>query len=233
MALDPAKVKILIFDLDDTLFDTHGQLLTPARQESCQAMIKAGLEATVDQCLSKWEHLHKTQPRKNIYKELVTTFDVKNGFDPQKVERDGYAAFYDRQIKETISLFPDTADTLTLLSKTFKIYLVTMGSPQTQKKKVNLLNVEKYFEKIYFVDSSQTSDKKKAFEDILRQTKVAPDQHISIGNRVDLEIRDAKRLGMKAILFEHGEYFHLSPETEDEKPDLTIRNLSELIRILS
>ena len=68
------KYQVLIFDLDDTLFDTCGQLVDRASRESCLQMIELGLQADVDSCMQKRQELFKENPRKNIYDQIVQSF---------------------------------------------------------------------------------------------------------------------------------------------------------------
>jgi FMN phosphatase YigB (HAD superfamily) len=54
---------------------------------------------------------------------------------------------------------------------------------------------------------------------------------VSIGNRIDVELRDAKELGMQTILVEHGEYVGFTPQIPQEVPDTIIFKVGELKNI--
>src|SRR5258708_2913507 len=93
MALEVKKIKFIIFDLDDTLFDTYGQLVGPAAEESCKAMIDAGLKTSIKECLMKREELQKNHPREDIYELLARHFDIKPPSNIEKVIEAGFNAF--------------------------------------------------------------------------------------------------------------------------------------------
>jgi FMN phosphatase YigB (HAD superfamily) len=84
-SLDSKKIQFIIFDMDDTLFDTYGQLVKPASLESCRAMIDAGLNAEIDQCLKARHDLGLSKPRADIYKELVKHFGIRNAGSDGKI----------------------------------------------------------------------------------------------------------------------------------------------------
>ncbi len=65
------KYTTLIFDLDDTLLDTWGQLVQPAARESCQAMIEAGLNADLEECIEKRTDFFINRPREDLFALLI------------------------------------------------------------------------------------------------------------------------------------------------------------------
>lgn len=232
MALNSRLIKNIIFDLDDTLFDTYGQLVVPATRESCTAMIKAGLKADLDECLIAKEKLSLAHPRGNIYSLLTKHFGVEENVSPEKVIEAGFKAFHDRDVKEPIHTFEDTIKTLEILRSRYHLFLVTLGVPKTQQIKIDRLNLGPFFERIFRVDISDSPTKRSAFEAVMKLTEDSSKSHLSVGNRIDSEIKDAKVLGMQTVLFMHGEYKHLKPENVFETPDDTIQHLSELIGLL-
>ncbi len=232
MALKPIEIKIIIFDLDDTLFDTHGLLIKPAAKESCQAMIDAGLKTKLKGCLETREVLLNEHPRLDIFQQLVHKIGVEPHEKPEEVIEAGQRAFYERPIREKITVFNETKPTLTELQKKHALYLVTFGAPRTQSKKIDQLELDHFFKKIFYVDFAVSKSKILAFEEIMTAHQVKPNQILSVGNRIDSEIKDAKILGMQTVLMSHGEYIHLMPQNDFEKPDAEIKNLSELLHLL-
>ena len=68
MPLNVSEIRHLIFDLDDTLFDTFGQLVKPAFLEASAAMIAAGLNApSVTDCMGAREKILLTNKRQKIF----------------------------------------------------------------------------------------------------------------------------------------------------------------------
>jgi putative hydrolase of the HAD superfamily len=233
MALNPEPIRRIIFDLDDTLFDTNGQLVDVASIESFRAMIAAGLNANLNDCLVKRREFIANDPRKDVYVQLKDHFGVKPDKDPLKVVEAGFTAFHNREIKEKIFLFDNVKPMLEELQEIYDLYLVTMGSPHTQKKKVELLELEPLFSEILYVNVTTDKNKTKAFQHILdSEPKLSPECHLAVGNRIDSEIRDAKSLGMQTVLLLHGEYVNLKPQTPNEEPDERIKSITEILDLL-
>ena len=230
VALDPVPVQHLIFDLDDTLVDTLGFLVQPAINEACQAMIDAGLKTDLQACKTKYDELFRSSPRQNIYSEIVQAMGVQNGKTPEDVAQAGVLAFYDREIKEDITPFPGTVETLEKLRQIFSLHLVTFGTPKTQRKKIDLLKIGHLFSDINIVDVAREKEKKSAFKKLLYSfPKLEPKAFVSIGNRIDSEIRCGKELKMQTILMLHGEYLHLEARDDLEIPDACIEQIPELL----
>lgn len=227
------NIRCVIFDLDDTLFDTYGLLVKPATREACQAMIGAGLNGDIGTCIEMREKLFLEKPRADVYDEIVKLCGVKKGIDPKKVAAAGFNAFHDRDIKETIFPFEDALETLNTLRPRFNLTLVTLGTPKTQLKKVQLLQLTSCFDSIVYVNVVRERTKTGAFkETMVKFPRLKPENFVSIGNRLDTDIRAARELGMRAILMRHGEYLHLEPKDALEIPDAAISKLRELTCIL-
>lgn len=232
MALNSASVKVIVFDLDDTLFDTLGQLVKPATKETCQAMISAGLNASLDDCIQQRNEIFKNNPRDNIYRLLVNHFGTNDNENTDSIVTAGFEAFHNRKVEEEITPFEHTHQTLQSLKANYPLFLVTLGNPPTQQKKVKRLGLEEFFEKIFYVDVAQSHSKKEAFQTIMNQYDLTPDSFLCIGNRIDTELKDGKTLGMQTILMKHGEYLHLESQCLEEVPDAEIENVETLLSIL-
>ncbi|MEE6249114.1 MAG: HAD family hydrolase [Bdellovibrionota bacterium] len=226
------KYKNLIFDLDDTLMDTWGQLVANALEEACSKMINLGLNASIQDDIQYRRQLYKEKSRSNFCEKLVQHFGVQAQSDSEKVISAGNKAFYQRQIFENIEVFPGVHDLLKNLQLSYNLYLVTSGNAETQNQKIKLLDIESYFKCIFCVDPFAGQSKKTAFEKILRTTNTQGSENLSIGNRIDMEICQAKELGMDTCLILHGEYIHLEPSCPEERPDFKLEKATEIIRLL-
>ncbi|MFK8138603.1 MAG: HAD family hydrolase [Bdellovibrionales bacterium] len=228
------QYKALIFDLDDTLFDTYGQLIQVALKETCQKMINCGLDAKLDQAMDYRNSLFDSKPRCNFCEELVSHFGVSSNssHSPDQVIELGNQAFYSRKVGEDISVFSGVFKMLDGLQHSFKLYLVTAGNLETQQQKIHRLRIAEYFISIYCMDPSLEQTKSQAFKKILTTLDCKPADILSIGNRLDNEIKEAKELGMDTCYFVHGEYAKMKPSCPEENPDYTIDEITELVHIL-
>ncbi len=219
----------LVFDLDDTLLDTSRQLLPRASRDACAAMIVAGLEATLEQCGKAWDEHHVSQDRHEIFTHLVEHFGVRGGSDAASVAQRGFHAFYNRKVESTISMFPKMREMLLDLHKNYGIHLVTAGNRATQDEKIRILKISNLFDGIYHIDPSRGEFKRDAFNRIMSKTACPPEQYLSIGNRIDSDIAEAKALGWKTCWVRYGEHSSMLPTSALEEPDFVIDMTNELI----
>lgn len=219
----------LVFDLDDTLLDTSGLLVPAAARESCEAMISAGLSSDLDQCLRARVELAQTPLRTDLYRQLVAKFGVVGGASPDDVAKRGYDAFHVRDVETNITLFPGARDMLRDLRSRYGLRLLTAGHRGTQESKIAILHLETLFESVHHVDPSRGERKRDGFAEIARLTGAPPNRHLSIGNRLDTDIGEAKSIGFKTCWVRYGEHSHLSPSSDLEIPDYEIRSITELV----
>jgi FMN phosphatase YigB (HAD superfamily) len=218
----------IVFDLDDTLLDTHAQLIPQASREACERMIAVGLATDLQSCLVARDEIAQTAGRRNLFENIVQRFGTR-GSPADAVAEAGFKAFYDRRVESTISLAPGLRDTLRDLRNSYGLHLVTAGHPETQQEKLKILEMRPLFDSITIVNTFANETKRQAFEKIASQTIGAPPRHLSVGNRLDTDIAPAKELGWKTCWVRYGEYARSTPLTALEKPDVTIANITELI----
>ncbi len=225
-------VTALIFDLDDTLFDTWGQLVRPAAREACLAMIAAGLDADLEHALQTRASLFAQQPRADVHRLLVETLGVRSEEDPEQVRLAGHQAYFGREVEPHIALAPETESLLRELYELYALFLVTAGVPRTQRSKVAYLKLEPYFREVHYVDGDAGQTKRDAFARILADHGLAPHQVVCIGDRPDREIVSANQLGMVSVRVRGGEFSHLRAERALECAHHEIEAVTELRELL-
>ena len=223
----------LIFDLDDTLLDTTGQLIAPAIRRACASMIEAGLQTDLETCVTAHQQFFRQKPGEDVYQRLALFFGVVPGGDPIQVGRLGAKAYTHYELDRPLSLFDGIKSLLDELKRAFALYLVTSGSPATQRQKIDALAIAPLFRNIHLVDSSKGQRKGAAFREILSQGSYAPQRVLCIGDRPDKEIRDARQLGLGTVRIRYGEYAHLEPRDPEEHADHTIEHICLLAEVLT
>lgn len=223
------KFRCVAFDLDDTLVDTRRLLIPAAARECAQAMIDRGLRAELSQALAERERLHREKPRESVYERLVESFGVREGATPQDVAEAGRLAFHRRDVASGLEPFPAALGLLEILRRKYKLYLVTSGDSGTQLRKIEAFGLSGRFDGVFAVDPSKGERKGDAFAAILRLSGARPDECLSVGNRVDTDIAEAKGLGWKTCWVMQGEYARMLPENELETPDFRVEGLDQLV----
>ncbi|WII72419.1 HAD hydrolase-like protein [Bdellovibrio sp. 22V] len=223
-----AKYKSLAFDLDDTLLDTSGLLVPMASRRACEAMLAAGLRCTLDECLQARQELAADFSHTEIFTQIVNRYGTNQA---GKAIHDALEEFYNPHVPVTLPLLPGSLENLEALKKQYNLFLVTMGSYESQVKKIKALNIEHHFKKIYILNGFIGEKKDSAFRDIVRSEKHHPHELLSIGNRLSSEIRDGKSIGADTCYFAYGEHVGEKPQIPEDHPDFTISHHKELIQV--
>jgi 2-haloacid dehalogenase len=231
------KLEHLVFDLDDTLLDTSRQLMPRAVREAVEAMITVGLKTDFEAARLAWKEFSQRQSapsdQQDVFTYLIERFGVNSSALPTVVAKRGYSAFYNRKVESDIALFPGAREMLIELSQRYPLYLVTAGTKTTQEEKIEILKIAEYFKSISHVDPSQGQRKSEAFAAIHSRGdghNPSPSSYLSIGNRIDSDIADAKRLGWTTCWVCYGEHTAMVPSNAFETPDFIIDNIIDLVR---
>ena len=215
-------IKAIVFDLDDTLFDTFNQIISPLEKESAWRMCQLcnslpPYQELVDMCLD----LRKRNPD-NLEQELRETFFTGN--ESIFLERAG--------IFKNISLNKIYIDTkiknlLEELRFSFKLFLMTKGDECYQGKKIEQLNVSFMFDQIFIV-----KNKHDHLRLILKNYALTSESVLVIGNRIDDEIIAASALNMHTLWVKYGEGSLISSEDfsfkKNTKPIAEIESIKNI-----
>jgi FMN phosphatase YigB (HAD superfamily) len=229
---DPlTPITVCIFDLDDTLYDCFGQRVLAAHRHASEAMVAAGLQASVEEVLRARMEAFQRDPRLGYIDAAVCR--RFHSADPEKVTRAAYQAFFSAPVG-SLTLFPGTLPVLReLKARGVTNFVVTFGDPATQRLKVSALGLDREpsIESIQYADIGNTLTKEDAFRAVLRQTGAQPAQVLVAGDRPSREIRAGKSLGMRTVRIRHGEFAALQPQGREEQPDYEIASLDSLLRL--
>lgn len=138
--------------------------------------------------------------------------------------------FFER-IKTTLPLLDGALDNLEYLSTKYILVLLTQGNISVQKQKINTLQIEKFFKKIYFADLDKAESKTTYFRQILKDFSVQASDCLSIGNRRSTDVRLAKQLNYYTCLHKYGEHKNESIDQPEDIADFEFSKHQELISI--
>ncbi|MFH1359114.1 MAG: uridine diphosphate-N-acetylglucosamine-binding protein YvcK [archaeon] len=214
-------IKAIIFDLDNTLYDTE-KLSEIAGKQAVEEMIKAGLNCTLGEGLRKFKEIIK---EKDKFERLLSFF----GPNKQDIVDIGLKRYYRDAEFDSLDIFPGVIEVLNKLKNNYKLFLLTQGEQSQQVRKINALGIESFFDEIFF---APVEKKEETFEQI-RELEFKPEEMLIVGDRIDKEIKLGNLSGMKTVKFNFGKYSLLKPQSDLEKPDFVINNLNEIFEVIN
>ena len=222
------RIKAVIFDLDDTLYDCTGLLVGAARRRAAKAMVDAGLPISIGEAYKlQLAVAEKYGPSSLVFNEIAKT----HGMDHSLVEC-ALKAYNSDEVSE-IEPFPDVIPALKQLrQEKYKLFLVTTGVHRRQEMKLETLGISSCFDDIVVNDQEVGLLLEDCFTGLLQKYNLLPSEVAVVGDRVGLELRVAKTMGMYAIQMLHGRFKVEAPLRSSEKPDYKIKHIYKLSTIL-
>jgi FMN phosphatase YigB (HAD superfamily) len=224
-------ITVVLFDLDDTLYDCLGQRVVAAHRHASRALADAGLPASAEQILELRLAALEADPRLEFIDSEVFR---RLGVPPDAKARESSQAAYFSAPVGRLRLFPGALRLLRhLKSRGVRNFVVSFGDPDTQRAKVAALGLdgEPSIENIFYADRGQSLTKEEVFRSVLRSVESDPARVLVVGDRPASEIRAGKGLGMHTVRLRHGEFAVQEPESEAERADFEIRKLTTLLRL--
>jgi HAD superfamily hydrolase (TIGR01509 family) len=124
--------------------------------------------------------------------------------------------------------FPETEETLRKLSAKYKLGIIA----NQRGGSAHRLQAHGLMKYIDFVYSSEEMGRSKPAPDLflsaLDTLGCAPEEACMVGDRIDNDIRPAKRLGMKTVRLRQGFFRNRAPECEYDIPDADIESIGDL-----
>ncbi len=219
-----SKIKAIIFDLDDTLFDQE-QIRDLAREQSIKVMIEKGLKCSIEQAMNILKEITPKTHTSNRFKELIKYFDCYDN----EIAKIGMQTYITSKF-DKIDTYPEAKEVLKKLKQNYKLILITEGISKQQNKKIDLLGIKEFFNYIFTVEPG--TKKNQSFLQTMSLLNLTSNEIIVVGDRLDKEIKAGNEVGIKTIRLLKGIYSSVQPQEPSEKPDFTINNLTEIIQIL-
>ena len=224
-------ITVVLFDLDDTLYDCFGQRVVAAHRNASRVLAAAGLPASAEDILKLRLAALEVDPRlEYVDMEVGRQLGVPI---PQDVRQTSQAAYFSTPVGR-LRLFPGALGLLRYLKRRgVRNFIVSFGDPDTQRAKVAALGLdgEPAVENIFYADRAPVLTKGEVFRSILRTVESDPARVLVVGDRPATEIRAGKELGMHTVRIRHGEFAGQEPAGEMERPDFEIRKITALRKL--
>ncbi|MHC4820307.1 MAG: HAD family hydrolase [Planctomycetota bacterium] len=222
-------LRAVFLDLDDTLLDTNGLLVGPARLEAGAAMVEAGLPGTAEEAAEDLERMARERPGENPF-PLVA---AERGADDVSIGIAGWGAFFKRSVPETLPVMDGVEETLDRLAQAgIRRILVTFGDQPTQHAKIVAAGLMARLDRIVYEPLSSSADKLRAFRLLCEEESLDPAACLAVGDRPDAEIAAGRALGMRTIRLRRGEHRFIEPEDPAHIADNTVETFAEAAALI-
>ena len=225
------KIKCVLFDIDDTLYDTSLQMST-ARLNAIKAMIEAGLPTDIETTYRVLQEIVKeygTDYNKH-YDKLLERLGLK--WDPRVIAA-GVAAYRETS-PAYLKPYPDTIPTLLKLRDLgYWLGIVSEGRAVKQWQKLIQLGIQHLFN--FVIISEEVGIKTMSpelFKLILKELEAQPNEAIFIGNQLETDILCANKAKVISVRIRKGDSRLGEPKSTEMVPKYEISELLEILEIL-
>ncbi len=218
-------IKLVIYDMDDTLYDCSGKV-TKLAIENVAKVLSKEIEIPEKEIVEEIEDIYELHgPKARAFDIFLENHEIKN-----KEISDKAIQAYDYDFVPEIEPFLDAIKVLSALRKKgIKLVLLTFGKEKRQRNKIEKLGIEKYFDKVLITNYPE---KDKPLIEILNEFKVKPNETLVLGDKIFSEIKIANKLGITTVQYKHGRFKDVLPEDKYEYPDYKVNKHSQLLSIV-
>lgn len=220
--------KIVVFDLDDTLISEKDYINSGFNIISKKIARDYNLN---DKKIKKKMNDLFSLSNLNLFNRTLDYFDIKYDLDYIKE-----LVFIYRNHIPTIKLYDDAYEILEFLSKNgYRLGMITDGYKETQKNKIKVLDIQKYFEHIVITDELGRMFWKPSeipYKIIKERFGCEYADMVYIGDNVEKDFITANKLGIKTIqILRENRIYKNIEKPREFLPQKYIKNLKELLKI--
>lgn len=219
-------IRIVIFDMDDTLYDEVDYC--KSGYQACSQWLSTQFKVDADQIYSAMFDQFKNGNRQQIFNTALETSGIK--YDSDLITR--LVQVY-RNHKPTITLPHASKQVLEYLSTKYTLALLTDGFLPAQPLKVAALGIEKYFQSIIYTEQLGRQFWKPSpagFEKIMAQFNAKPHECVYIADNAAKDFIAPNKLGFATIQLTRKNRVHTAaPPNNDAKPQIIITSIEDVI----
>lgn len=233
------EIKAILFDLEGTLYDYR----------------KAQV-ATLKYLAKRLNQRFRIKERKFIetYRDTVAKLVTSKGSDPSIFDKNKLFAmvlnllgvdasqgivkelareYYNKILKETKPYHEVVQVLKSLKASGYKLAIVSDGFVRTQMLRIDKLGLTSFFDAYAFSEEVKANKPDvRVFELALKRLGISSSEAVMIGNDLKRDIIGANMFSLKTVWIKvKGLDEKQEPTSEEERPDYTINNLSEIIEI--
>ncbi len=217
------RVEVVIFDLDNTLYDERKYVRSGFRAVSEYMAEKFKMDK--DQLFRLFLSIFSKKGRGEVFNLALEEFNMKN----EETVLEMVNVY--RNHSPIITVSKGTKNILFKLRQRHRLGLITDGVKKVQEIKVKALDIASFFDVItYAVEYGGKN--KEVFLATLEKLKTKPPYSIYVDDNPTKAFAVAKKLGVHTIRIRKGENKNIVAADEQCKPDFEIRRLEEVLGII-
>jgi len=223
------SVRVVVFDLDDTLYPEHQYVRSGFRAVS--AFLREQGVVRQDTSHAMWA-LFSEGERRTVFNRVL----VDHGIVPHRNLIEELVTVY-RTHRPEIALYPDALAVLDYFSPRKSLALLTDGCEQAQASKLAALHIDHYFSAIVLTDQLGRDCWKPSttgFEKIMAALGGGPDGYVYVGDNPLKDFAAPRALGWHTVRLKRpgGVYADAQEPEERFKPDFLAADLYQAARLI-
>jgi len=220
-------IKLIIFDLDNTLTD-FVSMKKNAIEAAVAGMIDAGLMFPAGRIEDEIYRIYDEEgiEYQRVFNKLLLALIGEVDY---RIMAAGIVA-YRRAREATLVLYPHVKKTLVeLLKRGYKLAVISDAPRQEAWLRLCYLQLHHIFDVVLaFEDTGKRKPSPIPFERVLERMDLKPQEAMMIGDWPERDIDGASKLGLKTVFARYGDTFGV----ESSGADYDIRDIYEVIGIL-
>lgn len=186
-----SNFEVIGFDADDTLWET--ETLFYEAQNKFNTIFK-NHEANSGEELVKIEKQNLKYYGYGIKGFILSLIETSIKLSNNASDNETINTFLNlgkKMLVEPVKILPNVKSTLKILSKDYKLILITKGDLLDQERKVNCSNISQFFNHIEIVSDKTT----KTYTKIFDKHKINPEKFVMVGNSLKSDILPVTEIG--------------------------------------
>lgn len=233
-------IRALLFDLDDTLMETHHSH-QEAMRISCERAAAQHSNWTVERLreafVAAYRELEDRMEAGDLEFASQTPFRIRTWEDTLRncgLSTDlgeELAHVYLQERRSRYRLYDDVPAALDRLSRDYRLVMVTNGMSDLQREKVAAVGLAKWFDRIVVSGEIRSwKPDSRIFRHALELAEVPCEEALMIGDNLERDVAGAGAVGIRTAWIRR--YEHLTPIAGIE-PHLTVADLPALAHALT
>lgn len=234
MIKDLEQIKVIGFDADDTLW-VNETYFREAEEQICRLLSQYETPNKIDQEIFKMEMKNLGVYGYGVKAFILSMVEVALELSNFKVSNHVISEVLEigkAMLNKPVVLLDGIEAALKLLSKHYKLIVITKGDLLDQERKLEKSELSKYFHHIEIVSDKQPAN----YKTVLNHLDIDPKSFLMIGNSLKSDILPLVEIGAQAVHIPfHTTWVHETvPESETlDKEFVTLTSVRELPDLLA